>query len=250
MPVKHRVLMSSRNQTRILMSPEPDALLEQIKADLNSGKCRRYFITIVCNHVGQTIKPMPVDAVPIAGLFKQEEEATRTYSIPGSRHSQAHDIAVRPSPSTTGAMQANVSMRTPSPASTLPSAYSSTTDSTADHPERLYQLKKRYYLVFVEVVQALRDVPTLPIVFQVLSDVLVSLLPDFIVRPCAHYPTTTLTFLFIEYRVHRDAGNIIVITKEDKVTGKLSDLEYAKEFGSNSISSDTNAVGDTVTMNF
>lgn len=100
--------------------------------------------------------------------------------------------------------------------------------------------------MFAEVGHALHDVPTLPIFFQVLSDVL---LGEFTTGLHLHdrvlTPSLALTFLYIGNWVHRDisTGNIIVIAGDSGgVAGKLSDLEYAKEFGSNSISSDPKTV--------
>ena len=50
--------------------------------------------------------------------------------------------------------------------------------------------------------------------------------------------------MFIANWVHRDisTGNIIVMIDGDVVQGKLSDLEYAKEFGSTSGSADSETV--------
>jgi len=78
--------------------------------------------------------------------------------------------------------------------------------------------------VFADVGKALHDIPSLPIFFEALRDILFG-----------------LVFLFIANWVHRDisTGNIIVVTdNEGQVHGKLSDLEYAKEFGSTTISPD------------
>ncbi len=168
--------------SRLQAFPETSALLKVVKASLKSGDFQKYFMTIECDHVGPATKPVPAGAVPAAGLFTQKEEAGRTFSIKGSDPSRACDIVVRPSPNTTAAMQANVFMHTPSPTPTLPSTHPPTTDPTTDHgnpPLRLYQPKNRYYLVFAEVGQALRDVLTLPIFFQALSNVF---LGEFITR--------------------------------------------------------------------
>ncbi len=73
---------------------------------------------------------------------------------------------------------------------------------------------------------------------------LVSVL-SYIAGARAHRPSPALVFLFIGNWVHRDisAGNIIVMMgKKGKAEGKLSDLEYAKEFGSPAPSSDPKTV--------
>ncbi len=155
----------------------PTEIRNSILVDFDNDNFRKYFMAIDCDDVGQTTKPIPADAVPTAGLFKQKEKATRAFSVPGSDRSRARDIAVRPSPNTTAAMQTDISTRSEalSSAPTPSPAPAPTMDPTTDNdssPMRSYKPKNRYYLVFAEVGLALYDVPTLPILFLALRDIL------------------------------------------------------------------------------
>ncbi|KAF9449336.1 hypothetical protein P691DRAFT_728158 [Macrolepiota fuliginosa MF-IS2] len=96
--------------------------------------------------------------------------------------------------------------------------------STRDHgdvtPPRTYKPKKRYNVVYSEICTALHDVVNLKTSFKALEDAL----------------RLALVILFITGWLHRDVstGNILVFVDGQTVTGKLSDLEYAKEFGTHS----------------
>ncbi|KAF9441706.1 hypothetical protein P691DRAFT_790795 [Macrolepiota fuliginosa MF-IS2] len=80
---------------------------------------------------------------------------------------------------------------------------------------RSYRPKRRYIVVYSEICTALHDAVNLKTTFKALSDALIGWL-------------------------HRDVstGNILIFVDGETVTGKLSDLEYAKEFGSAAAHSD------------
>ncbi|KAF5363407.1 hypothetical protein D9756_001071 [Leucocoprinus leucothites] len=81
--------------------------------------------------------------------------------------------------------------------------------------EREYKAKQQYRLVYSDVGQSLHNSKDFPTAFHAIQDVFIA-----------------LVLLFLANWMHRDVstGNIIVIEKNGKVSGKLSDLEYAKEF--------------------
>ncbi len=173
---RERDLYDAGEPSRLQAFSDFALLFDGVKKNLENGSFRKYFMTIDCDYVGQATKPMPARAVPTAGLFTRVEETTRTFTISGADRSRARDIIIRPSPNTT-AMQTDASLCSaphnsmPTPSSAPLSTMGPTTDNNT-LPTRLFQPKKRYYLVFSEVGQALYDVPTLPIFFKALSDVL------------------------------------------------------------------------------
>ncbi|KAF9445605.1 hypothetical protein P691DRAFT_734653 [Macrolepiota fuliginosa MF-IS2] len=80
---------------------------------------------------------------------------------------------------------------------------------------RSYRPKRRYIVVYSEICTAFHDAVNLKTSFKALEGALIA-----------------LVILFIAGWLHRDVstGNILVFVDEETVTGKLSDLEYAKEF--------------------
>ncbi|KAF9451340.1 hypothetical protein P691DRAFT_787340 [Macrolepiota fuliginosa MF-IS2] len=80
-----------------------------------------------------------------------------------------------------------------------------------------YKPKKRYIIVYSEICTALHDIPDLKTSFQAFNGVIIA------------------------GWLHRDVstGNILFSIDGETVTGKLSDLEYAKEFGSTNAHSKT-----------
>ncbi|KXN86766.1 Bifunctional purine biosynthetic protein ADE1 [Leucoagaricus sp. SymC.cos] len=81
---------------------------------------------------------------------------------------------------------------------------------------RTYTSKKRYLLVFGEVGSALHQLKSFKDVFKALRDI-----------------TYALAVMYIAGWVHRDVsiGNIIVVESGGSLSGKLSDLEFARVFG-------------------
>ncbi len=127
------------------------------EAELKSGKFRDYFMTIHCDHVGQVTKPAPAGAIPTCGLFTDPGDTQcRNVRLEGSDPSRDHDINVRPSSSSARRSDASAQV-TPC----APTTYTA----------RQYQPKKRYFLVFLEVGQALDNVSTIPVLFEALQDI-------------------------------------------------------------------------------
>ncbi|KAF9447329.1 hypothetical protein P691DRAFT_671771, partial [Macrolepiota fuliginosa MF-IS2] len=88
---------------------------------------------------------------------------------------------------------------------------------------RVYRVKKHYRLVYAQVGHPLDQAENL-------STSLTAITHAFI----------ALALLYLVCWVHRDVsvGNIILVKVGDEVQGKLSDLEYAKTFGTSSAGGD------------
>lgn len=61
---QEKELHDAGKPSRLNAFPELSALHKVVKALLESGDFQKYFMTIECNHVGQTTKPVPAGAVP------------------------------------------------------------------------------------------------------------------------------------------------------------------------------------------
>ena len=136
-------------------------------------------MAIDCEHHGQSTKPVPTGAVATTDLFVEQEEAQgRSFRLDGADPSRGRDSLVRPS-STTSARSARANgsssasaRATPTPATTPISAPINTAPDNTESILRAYQPKRRYFLVFLDVGQALHDLTSLPMLFQALKDVI------------------------------------------------------------------------------
>ncbi|KAF9454398.1 hypothetical protein P691DRAFT_770599 [Macrolepiota fuliginosa MF-IS2] len=92
---------------------------------------------------------------------------------------------------------------------------------------RVFQARKHYRLVYGQVGHSLNRAKNHDASFTAIGHVFV-----------------VLTLLYLVRWIHRDVsvGNIVLVKDENGVRGKLSDLEYAKEFGTSSADSDSKMV--------
>ncbi|KXN86767.1 hypothetical protein AN958_09648 [Leucoagaricus sp. SymC.cos] len=167
---------------------------------IRSGAYRDLFMTVECENAegGAVTASRPVTSTPTRHLFfnspRGNRVGRRSHLLKGADHSRD----------------------SPNPAHLV----STTTEPWSAAIEgRPYEPKRRYLLVYTEVGSALHQLKSFKGVFKALVDI-----------------TYALAIMYVAGWVHRDisTGNIIVVGSGDSTCGKISDLEYAKVFGSTS----------------
>ncbi|KXN80913.1 hypothetical protein AN958_06840 [Leucoagaricus sp. SymC.cos] len=166
---------------------------------LENGEYRNLFMKIECESVeGCTTKGKPDVATPDPGLLKAGTKGSvkwRSRMLGGADRSRD----------------------SPGPISAASTSSDGNTHRTKRNTNpRTYSSKKRYLLVFGEVGSALHQLKSFKDVFKALRDI-----------------TYALAVMYIAGWVHRDVsiGNIIVVGSGGSLSGKLSDLEFARVFG-------------------
>ncbi|KAF9449014.1 hypothetical protein P691DRAFT_703938 [Macrolepiota fuliginosa MF-IS2] len=179
----------------------PSYLREYIRPALHDGGYKKYFMEILCDTLLPGTKPRHPTATPRPDLLKP----------------QLAEVEVSSKSILQGSTQAWVSGRSSRNHS---SGVSSTTKARLP---RDYKTKVHYRLVYGEVGHSLDSAQDLKTSFNSIQDVFVA-----------------LVLLYLARWVHRDVstGNIILVEGTDRIRGKLSDLEYAKEFSADTVSGD------------
>ncbi|KAF9440094.1 hypothetical protein P691DRAFT_169037 [Macrolepiota fuliginosa MF-IS2] len=161
---------------------------------------QKYFVKIEGDYQGTMTKIKPQDATPTTGLFFSNR--------PRDGGPKTHQIPGSDSTRNRGDVTRPIEPTVTQDRSTAP---------------RSYRPKRRYIVVYSEICTALHDAVNLKTSFKALEGALIA-----------------LVIMYIAGWLHRDVstGNILIFVNGETVTGKLSDLEYAKEFGSTAAHSD------------
>ncbi|KAF9449016.1 hypothetical protein P691DRAFT_774983, partial [Macrolepiota fuliginosa MF-IS2] len=178
----------------------PD-LQDYIRPALRDGGYRNYFMEILYDTRLPGTKPCHSIAKPRPHLFTPQ-----LTEVKGSSENILR-----------GSTQACASGR---------SSCNHSSDASGVRKARLprdYKTKVHYRLVYGEVGHSLDSAQDLKTSFTAIQDVFIALI-----------------LLYLARWVHRDVstGNIILVEGTDRIRGKLSDLEFAKEFSANTVSGD------------
>lgn len=207
------------------ISQETVTRLEQCLAD---ESYRNYFTTIAAHCTGITSKALSPKAEAEKGIFTAYVAPLRQPTMTGSNRSE--------SPLGTfdeNAEESDLESQSPDQLSDQSSYQSSGQSSSEPSPEqplgqptaqasnptmarpRSYLPKVQHRIVFNEVCMALHHASTFNDAVATLKDAVFG-----------------LQLMFLAGWVHRDisSGNVLQYTQDGKIVGKLSDLEYAKEF--------------------
>ncbi|KAF5363406.1 hypothetical protein D9756_001070 [Leucocoprinus leucothites] len=166
---------------------------------LRDGNYKKYFMNIVTDSRGFSSRATPQGIKRNSQILRESpKEPTHTQTSRATYHRSSQ----RESASLSGSMRFRESCDNWSHQSSL---------------EREYKVKQQYRLVYDDVGESLHNSKNFSAAFRAIQDVFIA-----------------LVLLFLANWVHRDisTGNIILVEKDGKVCGKLSDLEYAKEFSS------------------
>ncbi|KAF9441705.1 hypothetical protein P691DRAFT_765988 [Macrolepiota fuliginosa MF-IS2] len=206
--IQDAIFAEVKKQQNLRDNKEPSRLdpVMQWKTNVNFEKVtkddeyQKYFVKIAGDYQGVMTKSKPRDAVPTTGLF--------FHNRPRDGGLKTHQIPGSDSTRDRGDV-------------TRPIEPTVTQDRSA--APRSYRPKRRYIVVYPEICTALHDAVNLKTSFKALEGALIA-----------------LVILFIAGRLHRDisTGNILIFVDGETVTGKLSDLEYVKEFGLTTAHSD------------
>ncbi|KAF9440106.1 hypothetical protein P691DRAFT_780148 [Macrolepiota fuliginosa MF-IS2] len=176
-------------------------LKDYIRPALRNGGYKKYFMEILCDTLLPGTKPRHPTAKPrpdVLNLRPTEVEVPSKSMLRGSTQVWA-----------SGRSSRNHS--------------SGVSGATKTHLPHDYEMKVHYRLVYGEVGHSLDSAQNLKTSFNAIRDVFIA-----------------LVLLYLARWVHRDVstGNIILVKGEDRIQGKISDLEYAKEFSVNKVSGD------------
>ncbi|KAF5364011.1 hypothetical protein D9756_001068 [Leucocoprinus leucothites] len=166
---------------------------------LHDGNYKGYFMNIVADSRGFSCRVTPQGVKRNSKILRESPKELTPAQISRSTDPRSSQ---RGSASLYGSMRFRESGSSRSQPPTL---------------EREYKVKQQYRLVYNDVGKSLHDSKDLLTAFHVIEDVFIA-----------------LVLLFLANWVHRDVstGNIIMVEKNGRIYGKLSDLEYAKEFTS------------------
>ncbi|KAJ3561933.1 hypothetical protein NP233_g9889 [Leucocoprinus birnbaumii] len=190
-----------------------------LEVALDNEQYKKYFMEIVCDQQGDRSKPILKDAF-LSGQIAPDPDILDT-SSPDLSEQDSSRSCVK------GSTQEYTSQR-----------FFGDKYQPGDMPKdaRSFGVKRQYRLVYADVGQPLRLVPNLGALFQGIHDAFIA-----------------LALMMLANWVHRDVstGNIILIEIEPgKYAGKLSDLEYGKEFNSNPVAGSDPKTGTAFFMPF
>ncbi|KAF9441182.1 hypothetical protein P691DRAFT_739850 [Macrolepiota fuliginosa MF-IS2] len=183
-------------------------LYDRLKEAIQDKGYRDYFMEIKYDTVLPGTKPLSTAATAAPNLLRN-----------------LHDVVTTPVTTTTMSMKASGDVVSNSSQTNAPSGLSdrSTRLPGKPHFPRVNQARKHYRLIYGQVGHSLNRATNLDNSFTAIVHAFIALI-----------------LLYLARWVHRDVsvGNIILVVDENGVRGKLSDLEYAKEFGANSAGGD------------